>query len=134
MLGPFGISQNGFTSEAEAGEAKKSGFTRLLAQFSTGLQNGFTLQYLDLCETGEAEAKISPAKQAGSPPFNSETFLQFLSASVIPDLSRTISLLKYNLFGKQFPVLFAVSLILSLYSAGDLLISVLPCFAGCKQM
>jgi hypothetical protein len=114
---------------------KKSGFTWLLVQFSTGLQNGFTLQYLDLCETGEAEAKISPAKQAVlSPPFNSETFLQFLSASVIPDLSRTISLLKYNLFGKQFPVLFAVSLILFLYSAGDLLISVLPCFAGCKQM
>jgi len=43
-------------------------------------------------------------------------------------------LLKYNLFGKQFPVLFSVSLILFLYFAGDLLISLLPCFAGCKQM
>ena len=53
-----GLCQNGFTGEAKAGETKKN-----LASPSTSLYNNFTLQYLDLRKTGEAETKISYAKQ-----------------------------------------------------------------------
>jgi hypothetical protein len=41
--------------------ASLAGFTRLLIYFSTSLQNRFTLQYLDLYKTDEAEAKINYA-------------------------------------------------------------------------
>jgi len=39
------LIQNGFTGEAKAkaGEARKTGFFRLLVHFNPGLQNGFTL-------------------------------------------------------------------------------------------
>ena len=58
------LIQNGFTGEAKAGEAKKTGFFRLLVHFNLGLQNGFTLQCLDLRKIDEAEAGISHAKEA----------------------------------------------------------------------
>ena len=44
------LIQNGFT-----GEARKTGFFRLLIYFNPGLQNGFTLQCLDLRKIDEAE-------------------------------------------------------------------------------
>jgi len=53
------LIQNGFT-----GEARKTGFSRLLVHFNPGLQNGFTLQCLDLRKIDEAEAGISGAKEA----------------------------------------------------------------------
>ena len=53
------LIQNGFT-----GEARKTGFSRLLVHFNPGLQNGFTLQWLDLHKIDEAEAGISRAKEA----------------------------------------------------------------------
>ena len=37
------LIQNGFTGEAKAGEARKTGFSWLLVYFNPGLQNGFTL-------------------------------------------------------------------------------------------
>ena len=49
------LIQNGFTGEVKAGEARKTGFFRLLVHFNPGLQNGFTLQYLDLRKIDEAE-------------------------------------------------------------------------------
>ena len=58
------LVQNGFTGEAKAGEARKTGFSQLLVHFNSGLQNGFTLQYLDLRKIDEAEAGISRAKEA----------------------------------------------------------------------
>jgi len=58
------LIQNGFTSEAKASEARKTGFSRLLVHFNPGLQNGFTLQCLDLRKINEAEAGISRAKEA----------------------------------------------------------------------
>ena len=58
------LIQNGFTGEAKAGEARKTGFSQLLVHFNPGLQNGFTLQCLDLCKIDEAEAGISRAKEA----------------------------------------------------------------------
>ena len=58
------LIQNGFTGEAKAGEARKTGFFRLLVHFNSGLQNGFTLQRLDLRKIDEAEAGISRAKEA----------------------------------------------------------------------
>ena len=58
------LIQNGFTGEAKAGEARKTGFSRLLVHFNPGLQNGFTLQCLDLRKIDEAEADISRAKEA----------------------------------------------------------------------
>jgi len=58
------LIQNGFTGEAKAGEARKTGFSRLLVHFNPGLQNGFTLQCLDLRKIDEAEAGISRAKEA----------------------------------------------------------------------
>jgi len=39
---------------------KKTGFTWLLVHFSPSLQNGFTLQCLDLRKTGETEAGKNP--------------------------------------------------------------------------
>ena len=57
------LIHNGFTGEAKAGEAKKTGFSRLLVHFNPGLQNGFTLQCLDLRKIDEAEASISRAKE-----------------------------------------------------------------------
>ena len=58
------LIQNGFTGEAKAGEARKTGFSRLLVYFNPGLQNGFTLQCLDLRKIDKAEAGISRAKEA----------------------------------------------------------------------
>ena len=58
------LIQNDFTGEAKAGEARKTGFSRLLVHFSPGLQNGFMLQCLDLRKIGKAEADISRAKEA----------------------------------------------------------------------
>ena len=58
------LIQNGFTGEAKAGEARKTGFSRLLVHFNPGLQNVFTLQCLDLRKIDEAEAGISRAKEA----------------------------------------------------------------------
>jgi len=58
------LIQNGFTSEAKAGEARKTGFSQLLIHFNPGLQNGFMLQCLDLRKIDEAEADINRAKQA----------------------------------------------------------------------
>ena len=58
------LIQNGFTGEAKAGEARKTGFFRLLVHFNPGLQNGFTLPCLDLRKIDEAEADISCAKEA----------------------------------------------------------------------
>jgi len=58
------LIQNGFTGEAKAGEARKTGFSRLLVHFNLGLQNGFTLQCLDLCKIDEVEADINRAKEA----------------------------------------------------------------------
>ena len=57
------LIQNGFT-----GEARKTGFSRLLVHFNPGLQNGFMLQYLDLRKIDEVEAGISRAKEALSIP------------------------------------------------------------------
>jgi len=57
------LIQNGFTSEAKAGEARKTDISRLLIHFNPGLQNGFTLQCLDLCKIDEAETGISRAQQ-----------------------------------------------------------------------
>jgi hypothetical protein len=53
------LIQNGFT-----GEARKTDFFRLLVHFNPGLQNGFTLQCLNLRKIDEAEAGISRAKEA----------------------------------------------------------------------
>ena len=58
------LIQSGFTGEAKAGEARKTGFSRLLVHFNPGLQNSFTLQCLDLRKIDEAEAGISRAKEA----------------------------------------------------------------------
>ena len=58
------LIQNGFTGEAKAGEARKTGFFWLLVYFNPGLQNDFTLQCLDLRKIDEAEAGISRAKDA----------------------------------------------------------------------
>ena len=58
------LIQNGFTGEAKAGKARKTGFFRLLVHFNPDLQNGFTLQCLDLRKIDEAEAHISRAKEA----------------------------------------------------------------------
>ena len=58
------LIQNGFTGEAKAGEARKTGFFGLLVHFNPGLQNGFTLHCLDLRKIDEAEAGISHAKEA----------------------------------------------------------------------
>jgi len=58
------LVQNGFTDEAKAGEARKTGFFRLLVHFNPGLQNGFTLQCLNLRKIDKAEADISRAKEA----------------------------------------------------------------------
>ena len=58
------LIQNGFTGEAKAGEARKTSFFRLLVHFNSSLQNGFTLQCLDLCKIDEAEAGINRAKEA----------------------------------------------------------------------
>ena len=55
------LIQNGFTGEAKAGEARKTGFFRLLVHFNPALQNGFTLQCLDLRKIDEAEADINRA-------------------------------------------------------------------------
>ena len=62
-MGPFGRVSTETASlvkskQVKACEAKISGFIQLL--ISMGLQNSFMLQYLDLLETGETEAKISP--------------------------------------------------------------------------
>ena len=57
------LIQNGFIGEVKAGEARKTGFSRLLIHFNPGLQNGFTLQCLDLCKIDEAETGISRAQQ-----------------------------------------------------------------------
>ena len=48
------LIQNGFTGEAKAGEARKTGFSRLLVHFNPGLQNGFTY-----------EAKAGEARKTG---------------------------------------------------------------------
>jgi len=58
------LIQNGFTGEAKAGEARKTGFFWLLVHLNSGLQNDFTLQCLDLRKINEAEAGISHAKEA----------------------------------------------------------------------
>jgi len=58
------LIQNSFTGEAKAGEVRKTIFSRLLVHFNPGLQNGFTLQYLDLRKIHEAEAVINRAKKA----------------------------------------------------------------------
>jgi len=58
------LIQNGFTDEAKAGEARKIGFFRLLVHFNPGLQNGFTLQCLDLRKIDKAEVGINRAKEA----------------------------------------------------------------------
>jgi len=57
------LIQNGFTGEVKAGETRKTGFSRLLVHFNSGLQNDFTLQCLNLCKIDEAEAGISRAKE-----------------------------------------------------------------------
>ena len=65
LSGQDTLSPNYFTTgEAKAGEARKTGFFRLLVHFNPGLQNGFTLQCLDLRKIDEAEAGISRAKEA----------------------------------------------------------------------
>jgi len=53
------LIQNSFT-----GEARKTAFSRLLVHFNPGLQDGFTLQCLDLRKIDEAEAGIRRAKEA----------------------------------------------------------------------
>jgi len=58
------LIQNGFIGEAKASEVRKTGFFRLLVHFNLDLQNGYTLQCLDLCKIDEAEAGISRAKEA----------------------------------------------------------------------
>jgi len=58
------LIQNGFTDEAKSGETRKTGFSWLLVHFNLGLQNGFTLQCLDLRKIDEAESGISHAKKA----------------------------------------------------------------------
>jgi len=58
------LIQNSFTGEAKAGEARKTDFFfffLLLVHFIPDLQNGFTLQCLDLRKIDEAEAGISRA-------------------------------------------------------------------------
>ena len=52
------LIQNGFT-----GEARKTGFSRLLVHFNLGLQNGFMLPCIDLRKINKAEAGISRAKE-----------------------------------------------------------------------
>ena len=52
------LIQNGFT-----GEVRKTGIFRFLVYFNPGLQNGFTLQCLDLRKIDKAEAGISRAKE-----------------------------------------------------------------------
>ena len=58
------LIQNGFTGEAKVDETRKTSFSRLLVHFNPGLQNGFTLQCLDLRKIDEAETDISRAKEA----------------------------------------------------------------------
>ena len=57
------LIQNGFIGEAKASEVRKIGFSRLLVHFNPDLQNGFTLQCLDLRKIDEAKADISHAKE-----------------------------------------------------------------------
>jgi len=57
------LIQNGFIGEAKAGEVRKTGFFRFLVHFNPGLQNGFTLQCLNLRKIDENEAGISRAKE-----------------------------------------------------------------------
>lgn len=54
-LGVF--PQNGFTGEVKAGEAKNSSFIQFLVHLNPDLQNGFTLQYLNLRKTYETEPR-----------------------------------------------------------------------------
>jgi len=68
------LIQNDFTGEAKAGETRKTGFSRLLVHFNPGLQNGFTLQCLDLRKIDEAEAGINHAKEALSTPDDEVSF------------------------------------------------------------
>ena len=63
--------QNGFTGKAKTDEARKTGFFRLLVHFNPGLQNGFTLQCLDLRKIDEAEVGISRAKEVLNTPYMS---------------------------------------------------------------
>ena len=58
------LIQNGFTGEAKAGEAIKTGFFRLLIHFNPGLQNSFTLRCLDLRKIDKVEADTSRVKEA----------------------------------------------------------------------
>ena len=53
------LIQNGST-----GEARKIGFSWLLVYFNPDLQNGFTLQCLDLHKINETKTGISRAKDA----------------------------------------------------------------------
>jgi len=62
------LIQNGFTGEAKVGEARKTGFFRLLVHFNPSLQNGFLLQCLDLRKIDEDG--ISRAKEALRLPCN----------------------------------------------------------------
>ena len=57
------LIQNGFIGEAKVGKARKTDFSRLLVHFNPGLQNGFTLQCLDLRKIDKAEAGINRAKE-----------------------------------------------------------------------
>ena len=67
------LIRNGFTGEVKAGEARKTGFFRLLVHFNPDLQNGFTVQCLDLRKIDEAEADISRAKETLSDGFEKVT-------------------------------------------------------------
>ena len=58
------LIQNGFTDETKAGEARKTSFSRFLVHFNPSLQNGFTLQCLNLRKIDETEADISRVKEA----------------------------------------------------------------------
>ena len=57
------LIQNDFIGKAKAGEARKTGFSRLLVYFNLSLQNGFTLQYIDLRKINEDEADINHGKE-----------------------------------------------------------------------
>jgi len=91
------LIQNGFTGEAKAGEARKTGFFRLLVYFNPGLQNGFTLQCLDLRKIDEAEADISRAKEALS--------LSGLFLTVLNNLTYVLIVSFFLYFSSNFQIL-----------------------------
>ena len=85
------LIQNGFTGEAKAGEARKTGFSRLLVHFNPGIQNGFTLQCLDLRKIDKVEADISRTKET----------LSMLATALIGTVAATLNIINATILNNM---------------------------------